>query len=150
MSSNLVSYCLNQQNPNGYFINRGYRNDAQLPGYLFQRKNFYHECGSSFILNPYRAPYPDTNIDLTKETGENYFVRRYVVHAYVPSCMEKMGFPLQPIPFPAAIYRFHDSNIYATTLRPPDSALRRYGRLLLKGKKITHQLRTEFTIPPSM
>ena len=150
VSSKLVAYCLNQQNPNGYFINAGYRNDAQLPGYLFKRKNFYHECGSSFILNPQKAPYPETDLDLNRETGENYFVRRYVVHAYVPSCMEKMGFPLQSIPFPAAVYRFHDSNIYATTLRPPDSALRRYGRLLLKSQKITQRLRTEFTIPTSM
>lgn len=150
VSSNLVSHCLNKEHPNGYFINTGYRNDVQLPGYLFKRRNFYHECGSSFILNTHKAPYPDTDIALDSETYDNYFVRRYIVHAYVPSCLDKMGFPLQPIPFPAAIYRFHDSNIYATTLRPPDSILRRYGRLLLKGQKITQQLRTEFAIPLSM
>jgi hypothetical protein len=150
ISSKLVAYCLSNNHPNGYYINYGYRNDPQKSGYLFKRNNFFHECGSSFILDPFKAPYPDKEIDLNIETGENYFVRRYVVHAYIPSCMEKMGFPLQSIPFASAIYRFHETNIYANTFRKPDSLIRRYARLFFKGVKINSQLRQEFAIPNSI
>lgn len=147
ISSELVGHCLRHDHPHGYYVERGYRMDADSPGWLFSRKQFFHECGSSCILRTEVAPLPE-KIDLSKDF-DDYYIRRYVVHAYVPECLQKQGTPLQELSFPAAVYRFHDQNIFANSMRRPDSWLRLRARRLFRGKRITEALRREFCIPAS-
>ncbi|MFC1605461.1 glycosyltransferase family A protein [Pseudomonadota bacterium] len=136
-----------ERNPdcNGWYFNLGYRWNHQTPKLLFPRKKFFHECGSSYILNAMLAPFPET-LDLRKDL-DDYFVRRYVVHAYVRENMEKLGFPLRPLPFHGSIYTFNEHNFFATSFRGKDSKYRKILRIIAKGKKITPQLCSEFCIP---
>lgn len=145
VSSKLVGHCLDGDHPHGYFIDVGYRMNAETPGWLFSRRQFYHECGSSSILRTSIAPFPEV-LDYSRDF-DDYYVRRYVVHAYVPECLQKLEKPLQAVPFPAAVYRFHEQNIFANSMRKTDSILRKYARILFRGKRITAALRDEFAIP---
>jgi hypothetical protein len=146
ISSRLVGYCLEENHPNGYFINLGYRiNNTSTAGWVYKRKRFYEECGSSSILRTSISPFPE-QLDLSLDFND-YFIRRYVTHAYIPSCMENMGCPLQAIPFYAGMYRFHEENIYANSCRTPSTYVRSVARWLLKGCRISSTMRNEFAIP---
>ncbi len=130
---------------NGWYFDLGYRWNHQTPNLFFPRKNFYHECGSSYILNAQLAPFPE-QADYSKDL-EDYYIRRYVVHAYVKENMEKLGFPLDPLPFVGAIYTFNKHNFFASRFREKDSMLINLTRLLMKGKRLNSALRAEFAIP---
>ena len=145
ISSRLVGYCLEEDHPNGYFIDHGYRLNNGNSTWMYSRRRFYQECGSSCVLRTSIAPFPE-QMDLSLEF-DDYFIRRYVVHAYIPSCMEGMGFPLQPLPFHAGIYQFHEENIFANSCRSPSGALRSLARWVVRGCRVTQALRDEFAIP---
>jgi len=145
ISSRIVGCCLDRNSPNGYYIEYGLKMEKLSDSTLFRRRNFFRECGTSSILRTDKAPFPG-NLDLSLDFND-YYIRRYVNHAYIPSCMEGLGTPLQRIPFPAVIYRFHGQNIYAASIRRPNSRLRRIAALLIKGVRVTDPLRREFMIP---
>lgn len=142
VSSRLVGFCLSADHPAGYFIDAGYRIDDDTPGWVFPRRRFFEECGSSNILRTELAPFPDDGHTVLE--FESHFIRRYVLHAYMPEYMERIGQPLMAVPFPGAAYRFHRNNMYANRMRRPDGLLRKIGRQLLKGKRIDTALSTEF------
>jgi hypothetical protein len=144
VSKHLVGYCLEHNNSNGYYIYRGYRTDPLFPNWVFTRNSFFRECGSSFILDTLKAPFPPESENFKEKTFDDYFVRRYSNHAFIPACMNGMGYPLQAIPFPAAIYHFHQENIYANKHRRPERSIRPFLRLMLRGKRVTHEIREEF------
>lgn len=145
VSNRLASLIDDNPQENGWFFEFGYRWNRQTPRLLFPRKNFYHECGSSYILKAALAPFPEEP-DWSKDL-DDYFIRRYEVHAYVRENMEKLGFPLAQLPFHGAIYTFNGQNLFADAFRTKDTTLRAFGRILLKGKWVNSALRTEFKIP---
>lgn len=145
VSQQLVGYCMEQNNENGYYLEKGYRTVLGDCKRLFIRNKFFHECGSSFVLRTNKAPFPE-KLDFRLDYSD-YFIRRYTNHAYVPECMESLGHLLSPVPFPGAVYRFHANNIYATKMRQPDNFFRTIARRILKGRRISAQLQDEFSIP---
>lgn len=144
ISSKLVGWCLEQNHPYGYFIDEGYRLNDENLSRVYYRRRFFKECGSSAILRTQLAPFPhqpDYSLDLNDR-----YTRRYVVHAYLPESMARQGNPLKPVPFPSAVYRFHEQNIFAASARRQDSPLRRWLRELIKGRPVDDALRAEFLI----
>ncbi len=145
ISSRLVEWCLARDHPAGYFIDEGYRLDDTNRDRLYFRRRFFQECGSSSILRTTVAPFP-AKLDYTLDLNDK-FTRRYVVHAYIPEAMAALGQPMERVPFPAAVYRFHDQNIFANSARKKESWLRRQFRNLLRGRLLDCRLRSEFSIP---
>jgi hypothetical protein len=145
VSNRLAELVSKKPNCNGWYFDLGYRWNHQTPNWLFPRNNFYHECGSSYILNAQLAPFPEQT-DYSKKL-DDYYIRRYVVHAYVKENMEKLGLVLSPLPFAGAVYTFNKHNFFANQFRGKDSALTALARIILKGKRIDKNLRTEFSIP---
>jgi hypothetical protein len=144
--SNRLSWLVSKHpNSNGWYFDTGYRWNHQTPHLLFPRQNFFHECGSSYILNAHLAPFPEC-ADYSKNL-DDYYIRRYVVHAYVKENMEKLGFPLDPLPFAGAIYTFNKHNFFANRFRGKDSGLVTLARIITKGRKINRALRAEFSFP---
>lgn len=100
----LVEHVITANNGRGYIIDRGYMWDVQShnlaplqPGWLDQaggKRAFYKECGSSSML---RIDFRDNlnGLEIFENMGP---------HKYRPMNMEALGFPLSPIPFPAALY----------------------------------------------
>ena len=143
VSNRLAGFVVENKGANGWFFEYGYRMDIFTDGRpsLYWRKKFYHECGSSYILRADLAPFPD-RLDDTADFS-NYYVRRYVVHAYVKDNFEKLGFPLLPLPFYGAIYTFNGKNIFAMTRRT-ETPLYKLIQRLIKGRRITPALKHEF------
>jgi hypothetical protein len=127
ISNRLAGFVAEQAGANGWYIDRGYRLDEHLKHVVFWRRRFYEECGSSYLIRSDLAPFPE-RLDDTRDFSD-YFVRRYVVHAYVRSDLERRGTPLVPLPFYGAIYTFNDRNIFATRQRAPDPLWRTMARL---------------------
>lgn len=130
----------------GWYMETGYRMDERFRHFVYWRRSFYHECGSSYIIRSDLAPCPE-RLDDTLDLSD-YYVRRYVVHAYVKDDLAKRGTPLAPLPFRGAIYTFNGENFYAGEHRRPDRLWRTVARGLLKGRWITRRLRAEFGIRP--
>jgi len=145
VSNRLAEFAFQNPARNGWYFDLGYRWNHQTPRLLFPRKNFFHECGSCYMLKSKLAPFPEY-VDFTKDLND-YFIRRYVVHAYVGDNMVKLGLPLGPLPFPGAIYTFNEQNFFAESFRGRDSSIRSLARILFKGKHLNGKLKSEFCFP---
>ena len=142
VSSRLAGFVHSKMGANGWYIHRGYRWDQETPRWLFPRKRFNHECGSSYILKADRAPFPE-RVDYSLDYSD-YYIRRYNVHAYIADAMRKADTPISALPFPGAVYTFNSQNIFARTLRPQDPKWKQAARILIKGKRIDAGTRAEF------
>lgn len=146
VSNRLAGFVAEHAGANGWYIDRGYRMDENLRHVVFWRRRFYEECGSSYVIRSDLAPFPqqrDDALDLS-----DYFVRRYVGHAYVRGDLAKRGTPLAALPFYGAVYSFNGQNFYAGEYRRPDSPWRKMARLMFKARWVTPALRREFGIRP--
>lgn len=146
VSNRLAGFVAERAGANGWYIDRGYRLDEHLRHVVFWRRRFYEECGSSYLIRSDLAPFPE-RLDDTLDLSD-YFVRRYVVHAYIRSDLEKRGVPLATLPFYGAIYSFNGQNFYASRYRNSDPPWRKLGRWAFKSRWITPALRREFGIRP--
>lgn len=92
--------------PHGYIIEQGYMEDtatgvlAPLPG--ARPGPFHRYCGScaAFFLTP-------EDIGLTEDEHKASYYGRFNAHGKWQETAAIAGRPLQPIPFPAAVYRFN-------------------------------------------
>jgi hypothetical protein len=144
VSNRLAGFVERHKGANGWYFDRGYRMDYMFNNFVFWRRAFYHECGSSYIIRSDLAPFPESRDDTLDFS--DYHVRRYVVHAYVREDLAKRGTPLAPLPFYGAIYTFNGRNIYAYTHRAPETLWRVMVRMLVKGRWMTSRFRKEFGV----
>lgn len=142
ISNKISALVHSEHHPNGWFFDCGYRMDESLRWIVYPRRRFNHECGSSYVLKTEKAPFPEI---LDYSLGfDDYYIRRYEVHAYIEECFRKEGCPLAVLPFPGAIYLFNDQSIFSSKLRKKDSGLRTVLRFLLKGKFVGRGMKSEF------
>ncbi len=146
VSNRLAGFVAANAGANGWYIDRGYRMDEHIRHVVFWRRRFYQECGSSYLIRADVAPFPE-RLDDTKDYSD-YFVRRYVVHAYIRENMEKRGTLLAPLPFYGAIYTFNNRNIFATQHRASDTVWRTLARRLFKARLASPAMRREFGMQP--
>jgi len=142
VSNRLAGFVAEHEGANGWYFEHGYRLNVHPKPQLFWRKRFYHECGSSHMIRSDLAPFPDQLDDAADFS--DYFVRRYVVHAYVKDDLEKRGTPLSPLPFYGSIYTFNGCNIFATEGRRSESCMYKIMQRLIKGCRMTSALKSEF------
>jgi len=146
VSSRVLDCLLRQRPAHGFYFENGFMFNLNHPGRIFLRRQFYKECGSSFVLRVGSAPFPE-KLDLSRGFSD-YFIRRYEVHAYIPEAMARAGKPLVALPFPGAIYVVGGQNIYANTFR------RQYGRTLswlrglIMGNRLIPSMVEEFSLLP--
>jgi hypothetical protein len=144
VSNRLAAFVAEHEGENGWYMDLGYKMVAG-GRWLYPRRRFYRECGSSYILRSDLAPFPSGGADYSRDLND-FHVRRYVVHAYIRENMAKLGYPLKPLPFYGAIYRVNPESFYAGAFRKPDSRLRASVRWLLKGRRISPAVQREFGI----
>ena len=143
VSNRLAAHVAAHAGQNGWFIDRGYMMKSGSR-WVYPRRRFYEECGSAYILRSDLAPFPEPP-DYGKDLND-YYIRRYVVHAYVGDNMREAGHPLEPLPFYGAVYVRSGINMYATRFRRQDSPWRTVARWLVKGRRVTPAIRAEFGI----
>jgi hypothetical protein len=110
---------------------------------------FHKTCGSSHILNMslIDIPPPDT------EAFHDYVALWFGAHGAITEACERIGRPLEPLPFPGALYTLMNPNSHSRTntllrqyvfnkslLRAPMSLPARLSRL----RRIDSQMRAEF------
>ena len=142
VNRHISAFVKTEKNPNGWVCDRGYRMDESCSWLLYPRNKFNHECGTSHILRTKFAPFPDAP-DYTLGL-DDYYIRRYVVHAYVADNLSNLGHPLSSLPFFGAIYLFNDQSIYSSKIRQSDSLLRKFIRVLVKGRVVTKKIKLDF------
>lgn len=143
VSNRLAAYVATHAGEAGWCFDLGYRMAAGSR-WLYPRRRFYEECGSSHIIRTDLAPFPKRP-DYSKDF-DDYFIRRYEVHAYIAENMKNLGHPLRPLPFYGAIYLFNPESIYGAGNRTKDSFVRTGLRWLLKRRRLTPEIAREFRI----
>lgn len=108
----LVDHVIKDNNGTGYLIDNGYMYDvahgAIAPlrpgplGSLGGKRPFYLECGSCAALY----------FDFRRDKASLEILAQGGRHKYLKSYMRDLGFPLSPVPFPAALYAInHGENL---------------------------------------
>jgi len=144
VSNRLASFVAEHQGEHGWYIDAGYKMNHGSR-WFYPRRRFYEECGSSHILRSDLAPFPRNQPDYRKDL-DDYYVRRYVAHAYINDKLKKLGYPLRPLPFYGGIYLVNAESFYANAFRKKDTWLRILGRWLIKGRRVLPTLQGEFGI----
>lgn len=139
VSKRLADHVARNQSANGWYLKKGYfHTDSQSLVHL-ERRRFHMWCGSSHILRP-------ENMDLPEVYVETWCL----LHRRTVALMHTRGTPIQPLPFPGAVYNVsHGENMYdyAPILWPGNPA-RRLARRVLFHRRLTPEIRAEFALYP--
>lgn len=133
VSKNLAKFVESNPHENGWFISQGYvYKDGDW--YLFgNRQTFYQWCGTANILRWDAFNYLDS-VDDSNADYSHY----HLPHPEVPKIMSSRGMPLQPLPFPGAVYIIgHDDNLHLergtySNAQAPTKLIQDYGSFLKK------------------
>ena len=158
VSRRINEFVASHRGNNGWFFSRGYSHQY---GGLWLRKLVRHHliCGTSHVVRLNLLQFARD----ASYRGERVNTLAAAGHADYCRLLSSQGFPLEPLPFPGAIYVLHsDSACWA----PGGSAYhiegqcaprpfwrralswgKRTAKLVLKLRPLTLSLRTEFTIP---
>ena len=100
VSNRLVSYVAQNAGHNGWFMRQGY---VWSPGdaLVYRDEDFYHVCGTSHIIRAdlYRVP------ARIEDASADYIARMLGSHVQIAPALAADGHPLEPLPFPGAVYR---------------------------------------------
>ena len=111
VSERLAPWILENANERGYLIDSGYYMNMKSGRLVSVQTNFHLRCGSSNILFAEPRDLPSSMDD------KGSFDLMRLGHHIVAKTFESRGAPLDPVPFPACIYRTgHGDNI--STSRP--------------------------------
>lgn len=94
---------------NGWYVERGWRYNAERSAVRPQRR-FHTRCGTAHIVRTdLFGEFADMDVRSTQaqlqETLGNRLERVFGSHLHIADDLARAGTPLQPIPFPAALYR---------------------------------------------
>ena len=100
VSNRLVSYVAQNPGHNGWFLRQGY---VWSPGnsLVYRDEDFYHMCGTSLIVRADLYAIPARIEDATAD----YIARMLGSHVQIAPALAAAGHPLEPLPFPGAVYR---------------------------------------------
>jgi hypothetical protein len=93
VSNRLAGYVAEHPDANGWYIAEGYFYREGMDTVHVERRRFHKWCGSSHILRP-------EFLELPAPSTEEW----YLVHGDLVPRMRKRGTPLEPLPFPGAVY----------------------------------------------
>lgn len=156
VSRRLVEYAHAHPNANGWAFEKGYTYDAGSP-WLFLRNDLYKVCGTSAVINARLVELPEDPV----RDFEECVILRYG-HTAIRGQLDSRGTPLEPLPFPGAIYVLSHGENNASHLRQPSGIKqpttlldhvrqilgnqRRFITTLPQRKLATSALRREFSL----
>lgn len=111
--SNRIAGLVNQNlDANGWFLNSGYVYQEGSPFIYYRKSHFHHWCGTCNILRYEQLPLPPTAGSYPSELLDCYGGAK---HRDLEKTARKQGKPLEPLPFPGAVYIIgNGENIYQT------------------------------------
>jgi hypothetical protein len=139
VSNRLAAHVAGSAESNGWYFAQGYFYQEGQRTVHFERRRFHLWCGSSHILRP-------EHLDLPTHPVEDW----YLPHRPIAARMRKRGTPLEPLPFPGAVYNVsHGDNFrdYAPIFWPRHP-VRRFVRGLVYHRELTPAIRDEFGLYP--
>lgn len=154
ISRQIASFVHQNPEKNGWFVDQGYEYIDGINMISIRRKNFYKMCGTSNIINYKLFTLPEKLMAYEHITGYDEFITG---HSLSRSILEGRGTPIQPLPFPGAIY-IRDRVGESATLqdswfsrfnRYPKEPLHVLKRIFLKPInecKLTQSIREEFSL----
>lgn len=152
ISKHIAAFVAEQPQSNGWFIDQGYEYVDGSSRISIRKKNFYRMCGTCNIFNYQLLTLPDKLLPYEQIVGYDRFLTG---HPLAKGDLEARGTPIQPLPFPGAIY-IRDTASESVTLqeglldklkRNPKEALHGLKRALLapmNDQNLTDEIREEF------
>jgi hypothetical protein len=100
VSNRLVAHVARNAGANGWFLRQGY---VWSPGdsLVYRDEDFYHICGTSHIVRADLYGVPAR----IEDASTDYVQRMLGSHVQIAPALAAGGTPLEPLPFPGAIYR---------------------------------------------
>lgn len=139
VSNRLAGHVAAHPGDNGWYIARGYFYHDGMESVHVDRRRFHQWCGSSHIVKPELLELPPPS------TGD-----WRLAHGPLARRMRRRGTPLQPLPFPGAVYLIsHGENVndYHRILWP-GNPVKRWLRQVLYYRPLTPAMRAEFGLNP--
>jgi len=148
VSKHLAEFVRGNPSSNGWFLEKGYEYQEESKLIYLRKNSFYLRCGTSNIVN----------YQLYPKVGEKDWYCSH--HKQISKLMLKQGNPMQPLPFPGAVYALnHGENLSyqrnLSSLNPP--RFPEYSWFLhqakatykaIKSRSLTKSIREEFGIYP--
>ena len=139
VSNRLAEHVARHPASNGWYIAKGYFYREGMQTVHIERRRFQGWCGSSYLVRP-------ELLDLPVPPAEDWCFH----HSKVARQMRKRGTPLEPLPFPGAVYLIsHGENMfdYASILWPRNP-VKRWLRRVLYYRPLSPAMRAEFSLNP--
>ncbi|HYX15762.1 MAG TPA: glycosyltransferase family 2 protein [Nostoc sp.] len=134
ISKNLATFIQQHPNSNGWFIDKGYKYQEGSEYIYIKRKNFYTICNTSNIIR-YDLNFLPENAEYNRGYG---YYRYYIDHAKVRGILENKANPIEPLPFPGAVY------ILETGENLSSYGSMKLNFLIFNRKTLTQSLKDEF------
>lgn len=150
ISKNLAKFVEQYPKQNGWFIDRGYVYQEGKNSIFYKRKDFHLWCGTSNILRQDLHTYVEST-----ESDEINYSQFYTGHQDIAKIMKRDRTPLEPLPFPGAVYTIsHQDNLSDEQLNPgnresllqPTNPLSLGKKVLLNYRYATKSIRDEFSL----
>lgn len=155
--SKQIAAFVNQHKPkNGWFVNSGFEYEEGNKKISIRKKDFHRLCGTCNIINYQLFNLPEKMLPYDQLTGYDRFLGG---HPLAKGDLAERGTPIEPLPFPGAIY-IRDKAGESVSLQEPLSAkLKRNPKETLHGLKkfvlapfnekvLTDEIREEFGLYP--
>jgi hypothetical protein len=148
VSNRVAEFVKRRHNGRGYVVDQGYIYDARLRR-LSLTSEFDRACGSSVILYLSSDDCRDDDFGWREYVGDTW-------HAAFRARSEELGRPLEPLPFPAAIYVTNNGENHSVGHRGALAALRATARVVRAragdsvgqgGHKVPRVVADEFGLP---
>ena len=125
----------------GFYIEKGYLFKNGSGSLIKINEGMQNYNGSTHILRADLVKIPD----FTKGVWIDYNL--FTSHGWIISRIKELyGLDMKPIPFPAVIYVAHDNNISKVNPTTLWEGVKYFFKMLLNGKKITEEIKKEFSL----
>ncbi|MEH2382129.1 MAG: glycosyltransferase family 2 protein [Nostoc sp.] len=133
ISKNLAAFIQQHPNSNGWFIDKGYKYKEGSQYIYIKRKNFYRICNTSNIIR-YDLNFLPENAEYNRGYG---YYKYYIDHGKVRGVLENKANPIEPLPFPGAVYIVETGeNLFYGSMK--------LNFIIFNRKSLTQSLKDEF------
>lgn len=152
ISKQIAAFVKQNSKSNGWFVDKGYEYIDGSSWISVRRSRFYRMCGTCNIISYKLFTLPEKLLPYEQISGYDRFLTG---HSLATGDLAERGTPLEPLPFPGAIY-IRDSLGESATLqeswlqrfkRNPKEPLHVFRRILftpINEKPLTKEIREEF------
>ncbi|MDF5707227.1 MAG: glycosyltransferase family A protein [Nostoc sp. S4] len=156
ISKKLVSFVAQNPKSNGWYIDKGYEYEEGSSNIIVRKQKFYKLCGTCNLINYRLFSLPEKVPSNEPLTGHDNFLSG---HPLAKKDLAARGTPIEPLPFPGAIYvrdKIGESTslqepLYAKLKRNHKEVFRDIKKPLiaqLNKQKLTEEICDEFQLYP--